>query len=187
MDGVTLEDRATREVEEYPFYSGRLQDIDWQAALQRDELFEDPNFPADVSSLLDATMMHPPSHKKWATYEWRRPSEVYGHGNYHVYKEIDVNDIKQGNCGDCYYLSCLSSIAEYPERIKKIFINEEVNKQGVYAVTFYINNEKRTVVVDDRFPYDTHRERWAFSRCDNSPEIWVLILEKVWAKIFGSY
>ena len=54
-----------------------------------------------------------------------------------------------------------------------------------------INGEKRTVVVDDYFPYDVYNEEWAFSRpkeVEYRPiEIWVLILEKVWAKIFGSY
>jgi hypothetical protein len=36
------------------------------------------------------------------------------------------------------------------------------------------------------FPYDVYKEQWAFSRTQQS-EIWVLILEKVWAKIYGSY
>ena len=51
----------------------------------------------------------------------------------------------------------------------------------------YPNGEPRIIVVDDRFPYDTHRERWAFSRCDKTPEIWVLLLEKAFAKLYGSY
>ena len=54
-----------------------------------------------------------------------------------------------------------------------------------------INGIKRVVVVDDRFPYDAHRDKWAFSRTGSSGpsknEIWVLILEKAWAKVFGSY
>ena len=53
----------------------------------------------------------------------------------------------------------------------------------------YINGEKRTVVVDDKFPYDTNTDRWAFARSsrDGDNEIWSLILEKAWAKVFGSY
>ena len=53
-----------------------------------------------------------------------------------------------------------------------------------------MNGEKRTVVVDDYFPYDTNTDRWAFcrpSRDDGINEIWSLILEKAWAKVFGSY
>jgi len=115
---------------------------------------------------------------------------VYGEGNFVVYAEPGPNDIKQGKCGDCYYLSTLSSLAEFPERIKKIFLTKEVNDVGCYAVTIYVNGEKRTVVVDDLFPFDSNTNRWAFSRPskeEGTNEIWVLILEKVWAKIFGSY
>jgi calpain-15 len=52
---------------------------------------------------------------------------------------------------------------------------------------FFIAGQTHTVVVDDRFPYCPYRERWAFSRTSASNEIWVLLLEKAWAKIFGSY
>lgn len=56
----------------------------------------------------------------------------------------------------------------------------------------YINGEKRTVVVDDYFPYDNEKETWAFSQPKlttdgRAVEIWVLIIEKAWAKIFGNY
>lgn len=60
----------------------------------------------------------------------------------------------------------------------------------------YINGEKRTVVVDDYFPYNNKTYRWAFSKSVDQfssesftriNEIWVLILEKAWAKIYGSY
>jgi len=87
-------------------------------------------------------------------------------------------------------LSSLSSLAENPDRIKRIFITKEVNDAGIYACTFYINGEKRTVVVDDYFPFDPEKGEdgdWAFSKPSFKTEIWVLILEKCWAKIFGSY
>ena len=60
----------------------------------------------------------------------------------------------------------------------------------------FVNGEERVVVVDDYFPYDEHRGTWAFSRPSEeedekrgkvTKEIWVLILEKAWAKVFGSY
>lgn len=52
---------------------------------------------------------------------------------------------------------------------------------------FYINGEPETVVVDDYFPWCTHKSNWAFSRSNYDKEIWVLLLEKAWAKIYGSY
>lgn len=128
-----------------------------------------------------------PGIEGWSELEWRRPVEVFGEGNYSLYDHIDPNDIKQGKCGDCYFLSALSSLAEYPQRIKDIFLQNGLNKAGIYAVQLYLCGEKHTVVVDDRFPFDTSKNKWAFSRTSAGNEIWVLILEKAWAKVFGSY
>ena len=123
--------------------------------------------------------------EKWEKLTWKRPSEVYE--NFSLYDAVDSNDIQQAGLGDCYFLSSLASLAEFPARVKRIFITKETNKAGCYAVSLYINGEMKTVVVDDRFPYNEDRQNWAFSRPSKSSEIWVLILEKAWAKIFGSY
>ena len=45
----------------------------------------------------------------------------------------------------------------------------------------------RTIVVDDHFPYDPERMDWAFTKPNQTKQIWPLILEKCWAKVFGSY
>ena len=87
-----------------------------------------------MTSILDPMMFHDSSKRKWETYEWRRPSEVYGEGNFSLYDHIDPTDIKQGECGNCYFLAGLASLAEYPERIQRIFLQQEVNKAGCYAV-----------------------------------------------------
>ena len=60
---------------------------------------------------------------------------------------------------------------------------------GAYAVRLYVNGEPNDVVVDDHFPYDPRPEKdcWFFSRDTTENEIWVQILEKAYAKMFGSY
>jgi calpain-15 len=126
---------------------------------------------------------------KWKEYKWKRPNEMWGNGNFKLFDTIAPGDIKQGVLGDCYFLSCLSAIAENEDRIKSVFVNKEVNQAGIYAVHFYLNGEMKTVVVDDYFPVkitDDGKEEWAFSR-PQGKEIWVLVLEKAWAKVFGSY
>lgn len=66
-----------------------------------------------------------------------------------------------------------------------------MNEAGCYAVEMFINGEHRVIVVDDYFPFDPDTQNWAFSRpsktSERKNEIWVLILEKAWAKVFGSY
>ena len=51
-------------------------------------------------------------------------------------------------------MATLSAIAEVPIRIKRILLTKEANKAGCYAVQMFVNGEKKTVVVDDRFPFD---------------------------------
>jgi len=47
---------------------------------------------------------------------------------------IEPSDIKQGEIGNCYFLSTLSVLAEHPERIQKLFLSDKVNDFGVYGV-----------------------------------------------------
>ena len=106
----------------------------------------------------------PAKYDEWRKLTWRRPEEFWGAGGFVLYDKIEINDIKQGILGDCYFLSCLSAIAETPERIKKIFITQQVNEAGIYAVQFYINGERKEVVVDDYFPFNAEKNNWAFSK-----------------------
>ena len=48
----------------------------------------------------------------------------------------------------------------------------------------FLNGEEREVVVDDQFPCSGGEP--AFSK-SNGPELWVLLLEKAWAKVCRSY
>ena len=41
--------------------------------------------------------------------------------------------------GNCYFLATLSSVAEFPNRIRAMFDTKEVNDAGIYKVRFYIN------------------------------------------------
>ena len=54
----------------------------------------------------------------------------------------------------------------------------------MYAVIVFKNGEAKEVVIDDYFPCQEGEP--CFSKA-NGNELWVLILEKVWAKLHGSY
>lgn len=86
--------------------------------------------------------------------------------------------------GDCYFLSVLSVLAENPQRIRNLFINDQANEYGVYGIRINKNGEWKEVVVDDKFPCINGEP--AFSKAQGD-ELWVLLLEKAWAKIHGSY
>jgi len=102
------------------------------------------------------------------------------------YQKIEINDIHQGTLGNCYYLCSIAAVAEYPDRILPLFETKDFNKAGCYAVNCYIMGQKHTIILDDYFPYDTICNCAAFVK-PNGHEIWVMLLEKAWAKVNGSY
>jgi|TARA_B110000305_G_C19172102_1_gene507797 calpain-15 len=75
-------------------------------------------------------------------------------------------------------------LAENPDRITKMFPTDEINEEGVYAVEMTKNGYEVHIVLDDFVPCKDHRP--AFSSA-NGNELWVLLLEKAWAKLHGSY
>jgi hypothetical protein len=40
--------------------------------------------------------------------------------------------VQQGGLGDCWFLASAAALAEYPERIMKIFSNKEYSKEGIF-------------------------------------------------------
>lgn len=179
--------KCDRVITQFPFMNERLKPFDWKAIVAAGKQWEDPTFRYGEDVLFDKDLPRKEEHDDWPNYQWRRPEDVYGKGNFSVYKTIDPSDISQGFLGDCYFLSSLSSLAEFPKRIEQIFLNKDVNDSGCYALKLYVNGEPVEVVVDDYFPWDKDEKTWAFSRCSKDKEIWVLLIEKAWAKIFGNY
>ena len=81
-------------------------------------------------------------------------------------------------------LSVLAAISENAHRIEKMFITDKVTREGLFAVWVYIHGEKQQVLIDNYFP--CRNQKPVFSRA-HGKELWVMILEKVWAKLHGSY
>ena len=83
-------------------------------------------------------------------------------------------------------MSAVSALAEKPERIKKLFINDhlEPNEAGIYGVRVCKNGEWIHIVIDDWIP--VKNEIPVFSK-SNGHELWVILLEKAWAKLHGTY
>lgn len=51
-----------------------------------------------------------------------------------IFNQISPSDIREGQLGDGWLMSALSTIAEYPELVKKLFVTKNYNKDGVYRV-----------------------------------------------------
>ena len=142
--------------------------------------FVDPHFPPRDTSIHCFTEPYP--YKQ--IIQWRRPHEFMS--NPQIFQDnIDPNDIKQGYLPDCWFLSALSSLAERPGLVRRLILTKEYNKEGIYRVKLCKNGEWVVVTIDDYIPC-YYNGGPIFSRA-NGEELWVLLLEKAYAKMHGCY
>lgn len=143
--------------------------------------FIDPHFPPRDTSLYNVVKDKYPYD---FAVQWRRPHEFMENPTI-IENDIDPNDIKQGFLGDCWFLSALASLAERPGMVRRLFVTQEYNKEGIYKIRICKNGEWVTVTVDDYIPC-RYNGGPLFSR-GSSNELWVILIEKAYAKLHGSY
>lgn len=151
--------------------------------------FTDPEFKPSFESLVDfETQKKGNFNSEWRDYKWGRASEVYSGDHFKIWNNVHPNDIMQGELGSCFLLSSLSALAERPALLTRLFDVQEINNECVYAVWLNINGLWREIILDDYFPLiETEKGvQFAFSR-SHDDEMWVNLLEKAYAKAYGSF
>lgn len=110
-----------------------------------------------------------------------------------LFHDIEPNDIMQGCIGDCWLMAALSSIAEFPKHFKKkIFKTQTVSKIGKYQINLFdcSKNKWTTITIDDRIPCREQKKYESPKPLFSQPhenEMYILLLEKAFAKQSGSY
>ena len=66
-------------------------------------------------------------------------------------------------------------------------MSKEVTKAGVYCVTLCINGVWEEVILDDLIPVKPGSGRDIAFNYTLTNELWVILLEKAWAKVHGGY
>ena len=105
------------------------------------------------------------------------------------YDSIEPLDVKE-SCehsllNNDYFLSAMAILAQRPPLIERLFITKEWNDKGVYRLRLCKDGCWREVTIDDLFPCEP-RGQPLFSGCQNN-ELWMMLLEKAYAKVHGSY
>ena len=121
----------------------------------------------------------------WEKIKWERVEKIFMSNNYQVfYDKIEKDDIIQGSLGNCYFLSAIASLSKYPNLIEKLFFFKEKSDEHCYGCYFRINGIWKLVLLDDYIP--CLNKDFAFTHT-NGNELWVILLEKAWAKLNGNY
>ena len=115
---------------------------------------------------------------------WLKPVDVFKKNDFLLYDSITVDDVHPGQLGDLYFLNTLTCLAE-KKLIERVFDRPEISENGVYVLKVYIQGKQKLIAVDDFIPCFKNK-KWAFSYSGPN-EVWVQILEKVWAKMNKSY
>jgi len=105
--------------------------------------------------------------------------------------EIALNDITQGDLGDCYFLAALGALARTnPDAIRNMIKD---NGDGTYDVTLYDYNyffsterSPQVVTVKPEF-MTTDSGVHPYTKTGDNNEFWVMLIEKAFAQYEGGY
>ena len=121
-----------------------------------------------------------------ATPHWRRPAQFLSE-NFQLFGEvITPYDVKSGVLEDLWLIGAFSAVAEQPPLLQRLFQKTPSKVEcGLYQIELCRGGQWVTVTVDDYCPCFPNFSPM-FSRC-HGEELWVLLLEKAFAKLEGSY
>ena len=105
-----------------------------------------------------------------------------------LFERIDEKSVVQGPLGDCYLLSSLSAMAQYPQNIKFLFHEDTDIASGAALVYFYVRGQRFPVLIDTIFPFKIGSRLPVFAHPrDVRDSYWFCLVEKAYAKLYGSY
>ena len=121
------------------------------------------------------------------------PKEIFQNKDYFLFQgKIESDDVNQGSTiGNCYFMSILANMGFRKDLILGIFRSDKITAEGIYQIYYYdeIDQKRKIMYIDDNFPYFTFHGKIdsSLGAKPNGEEIWVLILEKCYAKFEGGY
>ncbi|XP_053668063.1 calpain-B-like [Anopheles marshallii] len=151
-----------------------------QKCLDQRQLFEDPEFPAT-----DASIGMP----RITAVRWKRPKEISPTARFFVDGASRL-DICQGALNDCWLLTATTNLTAHPWLFKRVLPEDNSfaaeQYAGIFHFRFWEFGQWVEVVIDDRLPTDP-TGKLLFGRSANGDEFWSALLEKAYAKFYGSY
>lgn len=127
--------------------------------------------------------------------------------------DASANDVRQGAFGDCWFIGALSVLAtrdnllrgcgEYipKEMVDLVDANganscsigvfppifHKYRSKGIYCLRFFKNEQWCYVIIDRRLCVWKDTKKRYLSSCKDIKELWVALIEKAYAKLFGCF
>lgn len=114
--------------------------------------------------------------------------------------EARAEDVCQGGLGNCWFAGALSVVARCPSLIERMFETREFNPAGAYQIQLCHAGTWRRILIDDLLPtsqmfegyldgstaYYSRGGTLCYLHCARR-QLWVPLVEKAAAKLFGCY
>ena len=146
--------------------------------------YKDPSFGHNVESIVKNSN----NRGKYKPYLWTHVNKMWK-APLAFKGDVSPDDIRQGELGNCYFLSSLACLAEYQDLIERLFEYEDENN-SLFGIWLCIDGTWTLIPLDGWVvswqPYEGLIVP-AFSQTSNKEELWVILLEKAYAKAFGSF
>ncbi|XP_059155329.1 calpain-5-like isoform X2 [Physella acuta] len=152
----------------------------------RGTLFIDVEFPPDERSLSKVP-------GKFGNIVWKRPKQICNDPKLFV-EGASSGDVTQGKLGNCWFVAASSCLASFKQIWNKVIPDAKGqewdpekpdNYQGIFKFQFWRFGEWVEVVIDDMLP--TINDQLVFIHSQSRNEFWSALLEKAYAKLFGTY
>ena len=100
-------------------------------------------------------------------------------------KGANPESVVQGELANCWLLSAIAALAENPKLLKRVILTKKGNPYGLYRVKLCDMANWSIYSLDDYFP--CYPLGQPFFAQNTSQELWPMLLEKAFAKKYGSY
>ncbi|XP_074045741.1 calpain-10 isoform X1 [Macrotis lagotis] len=150
-------------------------------------LFLDPAFPAGDAALF-CTFSTPLARFR-EDIAWLRPQEICSTPRLFP-DNPQEGQIKQGILGDCWFLCACAALQKSKHLLDQVIPPGQPSwmdlaYRGCFTCRVWQFGQWVEVTVDDRLP--CLGGRLCFSQCQTEDVFWLPLLEKVYAKVYGSY
>jgi hypothetical protein len=83
----------------------------------------------------------------WTTYLPTTTDLFYANGT------ISFSQVNQGGLGDCYFMAASAAIGEWPSLVKSVFLTQNKNKAGIFALKVFIRGKPYVISIDDNIMF----------------------------------